>query len=262
MCRPGSLGREFRVYIVSPAARWGRVLEPIYLRIFKDIEAKILAGDWRPGHRIPREHDLVDDYGCSRMTVSKAMTALVERGLVVRKRKTGSFVASPQIDRTVMDIQDIGTEATLAGYEHRYEILTRKIETLGSIEAAQLDSTSGAEVLRIQCLHIVDGKPTAVERRIILLDTVPLARDESFATAPPAKWLLSQVPWSRAKHVIRAVSADAATARILEIDRGEPCLNLIRQTWQNDRMVTYVEITHPGDRFQFAGIFHPAEKPA
>ncbi|SEI12414.1 transcriptional regulator, GntR family [Rhizobium tibeticum] len=237
-------------------------MEPIYLRIFKDIETKILSGDWRPGDRIPKEHDLVNDYGCSRMTVSKALTALVERGLVVRKRKTGSFVASPQIDRTVMDIQDIGTEATLAGYEHRYEILTRKVETLGPVEAAQLHGTTGAEILRIQCLHIVDGKPTAIERRIILLDTVPLARNESFVAVPPAKWLLLQVPWSKAKHVIRAVSADATTARILQIERGEPCLSLIRQTWQNDRMVTYVEITHPGDRFQFAGVFHPAEKRA
>jgi GntR family histidine utilization transcriptional repressor len=196
------------------------------------------------------------------MTVSKALTTLVERGLLVRKRKTGSFVASPQIDRTVMDIQDIGTEAVLAGHEHRYEILTRRIDILGQAEARQLHGPADAEVLRIQCLHIVDGKPTAIERRIILLDTVPLARNETFASAPPAKWLLSQVPWSKAKHVIRAVSADAATARILEIKRGEPCLNLIRQTWQNDRMVTYVEITHPGDRFQFAGIFHPAEKRA
>ncbi|OWW04047.1 histidine utilization repressor [Rhizobium sp. R72] len=237
-------------------------MEPIYLQIFKDIEAKILSGDWRPGDRIPREHDLINDYACSRMTVSKALTALVERGLVVRKRKTGSFVASPQIDRTVMDIQDIGTEAMLAGHEHRYEILTRTIETLGPIEARRLGSTSGAEILRIQCLHILDGKPTAIERRIILLDTVPLARNESFAAVPPAQWLLSQVPWSKAKHVIRAVAADAVTARMLAIDRGEPCLTLIRQTWQNERMVTYVEITHPGDRFQFAGIFHPADKPA
>ena len=235
-------------------------LVPIHQRIFKDIETKILSGDWRPGERIPIEHDLVEQYGCSRMTVSKALTTLVERGLIVRRRKTGSFVASPQIDRTVMDIQDIGTEAVLAGHEHRYEILARNVDRLSPGEAARLRSSEGEDVLRLQCLHIVDGTPTAIERRIILLDTVPLARHESFAEAPPAKWLLSQVPWSKARHVIRAVSADAVTARILQIERGEPCLNLIRQTWQNERLVTYVEITHPGDRFQFAGVFHPAEK--
>lgn len=251
--------RAIRVFCVAGR---GGVLVAIHQRIFKDIEMKILSGDWRPGDRIPIEHDLVEQYGCSRMTVSKALSTLVERGLIVRRRKTGSFVASPQIDRMVMDIQDISTEAVLAGYEHRYEILRRKIDRLGPAEAAKLRSREGEDVLRLQCLHIVDGTPTAIERRIILLDTVPLARHESFAEVPPAKWLLSQVPWSEARHIIRAVSADAATARILQIERGEPCLNLIRQTWQNERMVTYVEITHPGDRFQFAGVFHPADKRA
>jgi GntR family histidine utilization transcriptional repressor len=240
----------------------GGALGPIHQRIFNDIEARIISGDWRPGDRIPNEHDLVEQYQCSRMTVSKALSILVERGLIVRKRRAGSFVASPQIDRTVMDIQDISTEAALAGYEHRYEILARSIDTLGSAEAGQLRAPAGAEVLRIQCLHIVDGKPIAIERRLILLETVPLARHETFSAIPPSKWLLSQVPWSKARHVIRAVSADASTARMLQIERGEPCLSLIRQTWQNERMVTHVEITHPGDRFQFASTFQPAEKRA
>jgi GntR family histidine utilization transcriptional repressor len=93
-----------------------------------------------------------------------------------------------------------------------------------------------------------------------MLDTVPLAREESFATVPPANGFCPRFPGRKARHVIRAVSADVATARILQIERGEACLSLIRQTWQNDRLVTYVEITHPGDRFQFAGVFHPADK--
>ncbi|MBY3074582.1 UTRA domain-containing protein [Rhizobium laguerreae] len=229
----------------------------IYQRIFTDIETKIISGDWRPGDRIPVEHELVAEYRCSRMTVSKALSALAERGMIVRRRKTGSFVASPQIDRTVMDIQDISTEAELAGHEHRFEILARTVGRLGEAEAQQLSEPPDAEVLRLQCLHIVDGRPNAIERRIIMLDAVPRAREESFASIPPGKWLLEQVPWSKAKHVIRAVSADTVTARILQTERGEACLSLIRQTWQNGRTVTYVEITHPGDRFQFAGTFHP-----
>lgn len=225
----------------------------IYQRIFTDVETKIISGDWRPGDRIPVEHELAAEYRCSRMTVSKALSALAERGMIVRRRKTGSFVASPQIDRTVMDIQDISTEAELAGHEHRFEILARKIERLGEAEAQQLSEPADAEVLRLQCLHIVDGRPNAIERRIIMLDAVPRAREESFASTPPGKWLLDEVPWSKAKHVIRAVSADTTTARILQTERGEACLSLIRQTWQNGRTVTYVEFTHPGDRFQFAG---------
>lgn len=68
----------------------------IYQRIFTDIETKIISGDWRPGDRIPVEHELAAEYRCSRMTVSKALSALSERGMIVRRRKTGSFVASPR----------------------------------------------------------------------------------------------------------------------------------------------------------------------
>ena len=196
------------------------------------------------------------------MTVNKALSVLAERGMIIRRRKLGSFVAAPQIDRTVMDIQDISTEAELAGHDHSYKILMRKIETLDAVTAGQLGEPAGVEILRLHCLHVVDGKPNALERRIIMLAMVPSAGAESFASVPPGKWLLDRVPWSKARHVIRASSADAATARLLETERGEACLTLIRQTWQNDRTVTYVEIIHPGDRFQFAGDFHPSERGA
>ncbi|WP_086084366.1 UTRA domain-containing protein [Rhizobium etli] len=234
----------------------------IHRRIFEDLEAMIVNGVWPPGYRIPFEHELVQEYQCSRMTVNKALSALAGRGMITRRRKVGSFVASRQIDRTVMDIQDISTEAELAGHDHSYRILMRKIESLDSATAAQLGEPIGAQILRLHCLHAVDGKPNALERRIIMLAMVPSARTENFASVPPGKWLLDMVPWSKARHVIRAVSADAATARLLETERGEACLTLIRQTWQSSRTVTYVEIIHPGDRFQFAGDFHPSERGA
>lgn len=232
----------------------------IHQRIFKDIETRIIGGVWPPGHRIPVEHELTKEYHCSRMTVNKALSALAERGMIIRRRKVGSFVASRQIDRTVMDIQDISTEAELAGHEHSHRILMRRIETLDAATAAQLGEPLGAEILRLHCLHVLDGKPNALERRMIMLTMVPSARTESFASVPPGKWLLDMAPWSKARHVIRAVSADAATARLLETVRDEPCLTLIRQTWQKSNTVTYVEFIHPGDRFQFAGDLHASER--
>jgi GntR family histidine utilization transcriptional repressor len=91
-----------------------------------------------------------------------------------------------------------------------------------------------------------------------MLDAVPRARLEQFDTKSPGSWLLEQVPWTEARHVIRAVCADLAMARLLDIPRGAACLVLSRQTWQNQRTVTFAEITHPGERYQFAGTFMPA----
>ncbi|WP_296253579.1 GntR family transcriptional regulator, partial [uncultured Stenotrophomonas sp.] len=47
-------------------------------RIRSDIEGRILSGEWEPGFRIPFEHELMEQYGCSRMTVNKVLTALAE----------------------------------------------------------------------------------------------------------------------------------------------------------------------------------------
>ena len=235
----------------------GIALTSIHQRIFDDIETKIMDGTWQPGQRIPFEHELEQEYGCSRMTVNKALTALADRGMILRKRRAGSFVAPPQIDRTVMEIQDIGADARTAGHDYTFEILSSKVERLNASEALKLGEDSGKELLRLTCLHIVDHKPHAIEHRIIMLDTVPPARFEAFETKPPGSWLLEQVPWSEARHVIKAVAADSATARLLDMQKGEPCLVLSRQTWQSGRTVTYAEIIHPGDRYQFAGVFRP-----
>ncbi|WP_226575706.1 histidine utilization repressor [Acuticoccus sediminis] len=231
--------------------------KPIHQRICEDVEARIMDGSWQPGQRIPFEYELEAEYGCSRMTVNKALSLLANRGMIIRKRRAGSFVAQPQIERTVMEIQDIGTAAKAAGHDYAFEIHSMKVERLDPAEANRIDAKPRQEVLRLTCLHIVDERPHALEERLIMLDAVPRARFETFETKPPGSWLLEHVPWSEARHVIRAVAADAATARALDMPKGAPCLMLSRQTWQNQRTVTYVEITHPGDRYQFIGHFQP-----
>ena len=53
----------------------------LYQRIRGDIEGKIMSGDWPPGHRVPFEHELMESYDCSRMTVNKVLSGLAAAGL-------------------------------------------------------------------------------------------------------------------------------------------------------------------------------------
>ena len=66
---------------------------PRYLEIRRDIQNRIASGELRPGDAIPSEHELKELYGCSRMTVSKALSALASEGLIQRRRRAGSRVA-------------------------------------------------------------------------------------------------------------------------------------------------------------------------
>jgi GntR family histidine utilization transcriptional repressor len=69
-------------------------------RIRADLEGRIRSGDWPPGARIPTEHELTAQYGCARMTVHKAISALVAAGLIERRKKAGVIRGqSPRPDR-------------------------------------------------------------------------------------------------------------------------------------------------------------------
>ena len=60
----------------------------LHKRIRSEIQARILSGVWPPGHRIPFEHELMGEYGCSRMTVNKALSQLAKSGLIERRKKS------------------------------------------------------------------------------------------------------------------------------------------------------------------------------
>ena len=232
-------------------------MKAIHQRIRDDIEGRILSGEWPPGHRVPFEHELMAEYGCSRMTVSKALSALAATGLILRRRRAGSVVAAPSTERAVLQSRISPSTRSAPARPTGIEIVQRAIERLEAKHAQRLSVPAGTEVLALATLHVTDGVPAAYETRLVNLAVVPEARDESFAALPPGTWLLRKVPWTEAEHVISAVNADRALARNLAVAAGAACLVLERRTWQAGAFVTEARIAYPGDRHRLVGRFSP-----
>lgn len=235
-------------------------MKHLYQRIRDDIEARIMSGEWPPGHRIPFEHELMAEYGCSRMTVNKVLSTLAANGLITRRRRAGSIVAEPSTERAVLEIQDFALDAARAGTVYSFKILHRAIEPIDVAAAQRTGMPAGTRMLNITTLHSMDGVPGAYEQRLINLATVPEAGKERFADDPPGTWLLRRVPWTDAEHIVRAVSADSLLAKCLHIETGSACLVLERRTWQAGAFVTEARIAYPGDRHHLVGRFSPAAK--
>jgi GntR family transcriptional regulator len=66
---------------------------PKYQQVVDSFTAAIERGDFKPGERIPAESELVAKLPVSLGTVQKALGRLAASGLVVRNRRTGTFVA-------------------------------------------------------------------------------------------------------------------------------------------------------------------------
>ncbi len=174
-------------------------------RIRSEVEARILSGEWPPGHRIPFEHELTAQYGCSRMTVSKALSELADAGLIERRRKAGSFVRRPLAQSAVLEIRDIAEEVAELGRAYGYQRLRRAAAGRDARATRErLGVAAGAPVLALRCRHDADGRPFCLEDRLIHLAAAPEAAAQAFAAASPGAWLIARVPWTAAEHRIRA----------------------------------------------------------
>jgi GntR family histidine utilization transcriptional repressor len=232
-------------------------VEPLHRRIYADLEGRILSGDWAPGDRIPFEHELTARYGCSRMTVNKAISELAERGLVTRRRRAGTFVAQPRAHAAVLAIPDLRAEVLERGQSYGYALLERTERP--ATTADETDLAAGGLLLGLTCLHSADGQPLALERRLIALAAAPEAINVDFHTVPPGSWLLDSAPWTQAENRISAVEADVREARLLGLKTGAACLCVERRTWRDGQGVTRVSQTFPGDRYDLVARFSSRE---
>lgn len=230
----------------------------LHERILTDIRERILSGTWPPGHRIPFETELCVQFDCSRMTVNKALSLLARSGLIERRRKAGSFVAQPRSQSAVLEIQDVKIEVEALGLAYRYQRLDRAQRKATEIDRALLGLTMANQILALSCLHFAGDKPFCLEQRLINLSAVPLAKTESFVAAAPGPWLLAHVPWTEARHTIRATNADPDLARLLAIKASTACLVVERRTWAVAKPVTYVSLTYPGAQREIVASFRHA----
>lgn len=66
---------------------------PKYLRLVTAFSDCVVSGRFKPGQRVPTETDLARDLPVSVGTIQKALAKLASDGLIVRHRKTGTFIA-------------------------------------------------------------------------------------------------------------------------------------------------------------------------
>jgi GntR family histidine utilization transcriptional repressor len=230
---------------------------PVYDQIRRAIRALILDGTWPPGTAVPPEHALMEQLGASRMTVHRALVQLAGEGLINRRRRSGTTVASPPASHAMLDILSIPDEVRRLGQTYAYEILSRH-DGRPVVQVADRFAIKRARpVVHLSVLHRGGGQPHVLEERIIHLDAVPDAAAERFAMAPPGDWLLQNTLWSQAEHAISAIAAHPADAALLGVASGEPCLLVERRTWNQDAPVTAVRLLYPGARHRFVGRFGP-----
>jgi DNA-binding LacI/PurR family transcriptional regulator len=75
--------------------------KPKHQRLFEELGQAIQKGAFSPGQRLPTEAELMQQYGVSRTTVTRTLRDLEHRGVIWRRRGSGTFVK--EIQRSLTD---------------------------------------------------------------------------------------------------------------------------------------------------------------
>jgi GntR family transcriptional regulator len=156
---------------------------PLYAQAEKVLEDLLVRRRYRVGDRIPPEVELVRSLGVSRATIRAGVGRLVDRGLLIRRQGSGTYLAQvPQRRGQPGPVGiKLGSSVTPVG----------RLETYTSI-AGRLGLNTGSEHLRVEAgrstadegdaLELpVNGAVTRVSR-VLLLD------------GEPAAWMIDVLP--------------------------------------------------------------------
>lgn len=233
----------------------------LYQQIKEHISRKIQDGSWPPGHRLPSEHELVAQFGISRMTVNRALRELTEQGRVVRVAGVGSFVAEEKPQSTLLQIANLASEIRQRGHDYRCEVLVVERISASLEVAAALDLRLGDSVFHSLCVHLEDGVPVQLEDRYVNPRVVPDFGAQDFSLQQPSEYLVRNVPFDQVEHVVDAVLPTPEQAERLAMVPTQPCLLLTRRTWTRGVPVTVVRCLHPASRYRLGSRFRADGNP-
>ena len=67
-------------------------MTPTYREIADAITARIIAGEWRPGERLPTTEEFAVQYDVSEATAYRALSLLIDRGTIRGEQGRARFV--------------------------------------------------------------------------------------------------------------------------------------------------------------------------
>lgn len=238
--------------LLAPATWLSDTGGPRYQQLMRHLESAIQDQRLKPGTPLPAEREIAAITGLSRVTVRKAVAPLVEDGLIVQKRGSGSVVATPlrRVEQSLSRLTSFTEDMARRGMAVTSVWLSRGIFLPSPEEMMTLALGTGDEVSRLERLRRADDTPLAIERASLATSVLPnpMAVDASLYEALDA---VGQRP-VRAVQRISACNLGAEDARLLDVAEGIAGLRITRVSYlASGQVVELTKSIYRGDAYDF-----------
>jgi GntR family transcriptional regulator len=185
--------------------------------------AAIARGDLAPGDRLPREQDLADSFGVSRMTLRQALAGLGNRGVIQRVpgRSGGTFIVEPKIECDLTGLAGFTEQLRRSNLRARARIIRAETVAAPRAVATALGLARGALVHEVVRVRSAEGTPLALERSFFPCVVFPDFLDHRLTGS--LYRLMARTYQQEPRTAVEAlepVSASADEAALLGIEAG------------------------------------------
>lgn len=246
------------VEFLRPDGWLGHSDGPRYTQLRRRLEEGIANGVLAPNTSLPPERKIAEITDLSRVTVRKAIQALVRDGSIEQRQGSGTYIRKPaeRFEQSLSRLTSFTEEMADRGLETASKWLERGIFLATPEEVATLKLAKGDEVARLCRLRLAGGRPVALERAALPLDILP--NPTAVATSLYDLLTISGKRPVRAVQRISAINLGDADATLLGVGKGKAGLHIQRLSYLADgRIVEFTRSVFRGDAYEFVAELRP-----
>lgn len=225
---------------------------PRYEQLYRHLSANIASGVLSPETQLPPERELAEIAEVSRVTVRKAISQLVEDGVLEQRRGAGTFVRTPRakMEHYLSKLLSFTEYMLQRGKTPTSTIINRGIFHPSPDEQIALGLSAADRVARIERLRMADGIAMAVEWSSLPQDILP---DPGVVGTSLYDVLRANgTAPSRAVQRITAINLPASESRLLDLPEHTAVLRIDRTGFlPSGRPVEFTRGLYRSDIYDF-----------
>lgn len=209
----------------------------LHSQVSDAIRSLIVSGTYPPHHQLASEPELAVELGVSRGTLRRAISTLIDEGLLKQVHGKGTFVTETLLEPAVAQkLSTLSEDFASQGVTLATHVLSSGLVAPVRHVATMLRVPDGESVLQLERTRSTADSPIALLHNYVRRDLAPGIENINFSELTLFAALEGQFGLSigNARRTFSAIAATPQIATALAVDEGAPVLYLEQLTFLAD----------------------------
>lgn len=228
---------------------------PMYEQVAHILAEEIAANKYERSCSIGTHAQLAVRFGVSIITIRKAISLLVQQGLVDVTQGKGTFVKSTRMSDNLTRLTGVDNIISDSNMTGETRVITFEMIDTPETFDTELKHSLGRRSLRLERLHIVESTPAAYAEIWLPMKYGEMITKLEVETNTiyqlyETKWHMSL---GKGRQIIRADAASEKVAEALGVPQGSPVLSITRRAYTDSgQLVEYMQLYYEYTQYSFS----------